>query len=208
MVPRAVARRPQPAVQRKQARLDARARPVADRVEARLVDLLARVAEAGAVRVDQARIDRLQLGPGEAEALERPRTMVGEEHVGALDQAAQDGARLGRLQVDRQAALAAVVGQEAVLVVVHRHARDVVAAPVQVALDRLELDHLCAVVGERRAHRWHHDHRGRLEHADTRKQACFLRRQRHASTLLWNPQGNAFPQCGASRNPLHSRVRK
>src|ERR1019366_1771016 len=102
-----VARRPQPALRGEQACLDARARPVADRVEARLVDLIARVAETGTMRVDQARIDRLQLGPAQTEALERLRAVIGEEHIGALDKAAKDIARLGRLQVDRQAALAA-----------------------------------------------------------------------------------------------------
>ena len=86
---------------------DAAARPERHAVVAAAARVGAAAPLAGAAGVDQARVDRPQIVPGEAQALARVVEEAGEEDVGAGDQPVEQRAALGLAQVDAEAALVA-----------------------------------------------------------------------------------------------------
>jgi hypothetical protein len=86
---------------------------------------------------------------------------------GALDEARRMSRDSLAFRSSERLRLPRLSWEEAVLVVVQRHARDLVAEPVQVAFEWLDLDDLRAKVGERRADRRHHHHRCRFDDANT-----------------------------------------
>jgi hypothetical protein len=86
---------------------------------------------------------------------------VGDEHVRALDESAQDGAALGLAQIEREPTLAAVVDDPAVVVRALGHAGAAGAVSVEIAVGRLDLDDVGPEIGEdRRRHRARDEARG------------------------------------------------
>jgi len=108
----------------------------------------ARLAVARGGDIDEPGVDGRHALPVEAEARHHARAEVLDEDVGALDQAPGDRLALGALEIEREAPLVAVRGEEedahAVLVEV---ASGPVALP-EPAARRLDLDHVGAEVGE------------------------------------------------------------
>jgi hypothetical protein len=133
---------------RRQRHADAGARPEGADVVGRPVAIGSARAVAGEVAVDEAAVDRVDAGEIETDTRQRAHAQVRDQHVGALDQACRDGAAFGVLEIDGDAALAAIVELE------RRIDRHVDAGRVQeqsahrIAGRRLELDHLGAPVGE------------------------------------------------------------
>jgi hypothetical protein len=114
---------------------------------------------AGDRDMDQPRVQPDQPGVGQAEPLRRGRREVLQQHVAAADQALEDRLALRRLQVQGQAALAAVGAEEIGSAPVH-HRRP---AAVLVAGEVLDLDHLGAEVGEELAAGWAGQHAAEVE---------------------------------------------
>ena len=113
--------------------------------------------------VDQARMARLQVGVGDAQALGHAGTEVMHQHVGGGQAALQRGAPLGALEVEHQAVLAAIHPQKRAALGGQR--RRVLAQVV--AVRRLDLEHLSALVGEQRAAVRSGDVGAQVEHAHT-----------------------------------------
>ena len=138
--------------------LQPRARPPGGGVVAGLLRLGPGLAEARRVRVHETRIQGLEVAPGEPEIRQHAQRVVGDEHVGLPHQTEQDLARLGVLQVEGDAALAAAGQQPAVVLLALRERRHLVEVAVRVpGLGRLDLHHVGAEVG-------HHRRRGGAEH--------------------------------------------
>ena len=115
--------------------------------------------------VDQPRIDLLQmLGPQPALA-HRARREVLDHHVGRLQQLHQHRPALGRVGIEREALLVAVeVAEEA--------AAEALQLARAVAVDRLDLDHLGAEVGQDHAAGRTEDGVGELDDADALEGRC------------------------------------
>ena len=117
----------------------------------RVVDALARIrpafADAADRDIDQARMEGAQCWLAEAEALHRAGPEVLYQHVGACDQLAHDLCSLRPLEVERQRPLAPVRGDEQGREF-PRGAYRLPAVAGNVATERLDLDHLRALVGE------------------------------------------------------------
>ena len=77
---------------------------------------------------------------------------VDDQDIGPLDQPPQNALRLGRLQIERQSALVAIVEVPGIVVLGARLRRDLVSYPPGIAGRRFDLDHVGAEVGQ--------DHRG------------------------------------------------
>jgi hypothetical protein len=121
------------------------------------------LAEAGAHRIDDARIDFLAVLVAQAQALHDAGTEVVGDHVGVGDQRLHQVHLCRVAQVDFHAALVAVQAAEDRVVLAGNRVEGR-AAQVARAL-ALDLDHVGAVVGEHlRAHRPHHD-LGEIDHA-------------------------------------------
>ena len=88
------------------------AHALGDLVEARTVGIGAVLAEAGQAHVDEPRIDRAQRLVVDAEPLLHVGPVVLDQHVGGGRQLLQDRDALGRLEVERDAALVAVQVEE------------------------------------------------------------------------------------------------
>jgi hypothetical protein len=120
-------------------------------VERRIAALGALGPVAGRVRVDQARVARAQVVRAEAEPVGDALAEVLHEHVGDRGEPVHDLARLGLLEIEREALLVAVVRLE-VEVQLGLLARDRDDPTARVAAFLvLELDHLGAEVAEHRA---------------------------------------------------------
>ena len=83
-----------------------------------------------------------------------------EQHVGAGDELEQDRSALVRAQVELNAALAAIVGDEIRTVLLAAKGPERIAA-----LRMLDLDHLRAEVGQHHARKRSRDHGAQLDHA-------------------------------------------
>ncbi len=109
------------------------------------------------------------IGP-EAEPLHGARPEVLHQHVGLRHQLGQNLAADVALDVDRQRALATVRGDEQrreLTGLVDRGA----AAARDVAADRLDLEHVGALVGEEHRRERSRHHAGQIQHADVFKWA-------------------------------------
>ena len=135
-------------------RLGNSAQRLRHRIRARQIRVRSLRPIAGDRHIHQPRIDAAQLLVAEAVLLGRTRTEVLSEYLGTRDQLVQYLAPLLRLQVERDALHAAVVGFE----VGARHTgQHGAAARIVAALGHLDLDHLGAEIGHQ-----HVGHRARL----------------------------------------------
>ena len=114
-----------------------------DLVEARPIAVGTVLAEARQAHIDEARIDLAQRLVVEAEPVLHVGPVVLDQHVGAGRQLLQDGDAVGRLEVERDAALVAMQVEEVGTVARAAHHRVLVAL-----LRHLDLDHVGAPVGE------------------------------------------------------------
>ena len=116
-------------------------------IERGAVAIRAVLAEAGDRAVDDARLPRARLRVADAELVDGADAQVLEHDVGAIEQPEEDRLALGMLQIERDALLVAIqVDEVGRLVAVERRppgARDL-------AVERLDLDDLRAVVAEHR----------------------------------------------------------
>ena len=142
-----------------------------ERLDHRVVHALVCVgpglAEAADRDVDDVRTELPHGVLAQAHALDRAGTEVLDEHVAARDQPPQRVETGRRLEVDRERALAAVRGEE-------RRARArAVRAQVahEVALERLHLDHVRALIREHHRRDRTRDHAGQVEDADAFERA-------------------------------------
>ncbi|MNE29744.1 hypothetical protein D3C80_1232350 [compost metagenome] len=101
------------------------------------------LAKAADRAIDQARVDRRQLGIAHPQALGDARAEAFDQHIGGRNQLVHDAQVLWRTQVQRQRTLAAVGHQEHSGKLLAGHAASRVTA-----LGRLDLDHFGAQVGE------------------------------------------------------------
>jgi hypothetical protein len=113
--------------------------------------------------------------PSRAREIER---RISHEHVGALDEAAEHGAPLGLSQVERDAALRAVVDDPPVVVRALGHAGSAQPAAIQIPVGRLDLDDLGPEVGQDGSGHGAGDIARRVDHA----QAVEERSVAHPST--------------------------
>ncbi len=146
------------------------ARPLDDVVEGRAVGKGPVLAVAMRGAIDEARVDLAQLFVGEAEPRHRLRAHVVHQNV-ALPHQRQEGlCRFRLLQIERQRALVAVEVQEHMAhLAVPRRA----GIAHDVALGRLDLDHLGAEIAhDLRRQRPEHDRR-QIDHLDPSERAGF-----------------------------------
>ena len=108
-------------------------------VHRRIVAIEALLAVAGALRIDEARVDLVHRLDAEAEPLRHAGREVLHQHVGALDHLDQQVAPLRVLQVERDRALVGVEHRER-----KRRAADHAAPAQMLAALRLDLDHVGA----------------------------------------------------------------
>ncbi len=141
------------------------ARPPGGRVEARLVGLRAGLAIAGERRIDQPFVQRTQILIGDAEPPPHRRRVVGDEHIGAPDQAIKDRASGSAAQIERQALLVARVENEGGVERPLRHRHGASAIGVAHA-GRLDLDDLGAEIRHHRCRRRPGDKAGAVDHLE------------------------------------------
>ena len=129
------------------------------RVEHRLGGKRTVEAEAGDGDEDELRVQRAQRLGVEAEARDRAGTEVLDEHIGRGGEPLQRRDAAGRLQVEHDRALVAVVVQE--------RGGEPAAPPRDmagvVARRRLDLDHVGALVGQDHGGQRSRDHRGEID---------------------------------------------
>ena len=126
------------------------------------VGTLARIAQR--VGVDDRGIDLLQILVAQAQPLDRLRPAVVDEEVGRPDHVLQHGAGGGLLEIEAERALVAVgrhVDRPHALVAPHRAARHA----QQIALRRLDLDHVGAHVGQMLRGERPQQHGRQIDHA-------------------------------------------
>ncbi len=128
------------------------------------------LAESADVAADQPRVHRLQAVVRITEAIEHAGTEVADEHVGAADQRVEGAPAERRAQIDREAALVAVVAAEMRAVEAAAEAAEGVAA-VRV----LDLDDVGAEVGEHHPGQRPGDHGRQLDDPDAGKRRRHLR---------------------------------
>ena len=147
---------------------DAGPEPERQGVVGALVGVGATLALPGARDVDDVGVVRPDVLGLDAELLAHPRQLVGQEDVRRAGELVEDLEALGGGEVEGQAALAAVrVLEQCVDVAGDRHhARGGQAAHGVAALDRLDLDHVGAPVGQERRGRRHEGVLGHFEDAD------------------------------------------
>src|SRR5690349_17469987 len=119
--------------------------------------------------VDEPRIAFMQGGIREAELVQRAWPEVLGQHIAALEEAQDQVAALGVLEVDGEALLVAVEDRE-------EAGAGMFETPRVVAFQRLDFDHFGAEIGEHQATRGAHHHVRELDNAHTLK-------QRHG--ILW-----------------------
>ncbi len=137
-----------------------RARPIGVAVEAGLVGLLALFAVAGERRIDQPRIERRKLRPGDAEPAAHRRRKIGDEDVGFHGEPVQHRLAFRLREVERQAALVAGFQEPGEIVLAARIARQVRQIAIGIArARRLDLDDAGAEI------RQHGRGRGRSDEA-------------------------------------------
>ena len=129
------------------------------RLDQQIVRLLLReraaLAVAGDVADNELRVPRREIGMAQAEPCRGTRREVLQQHIGAVDQPIQHLRRVGMLQVQRDAALAAIEPDEEAGLAMH----EAVVATREIALaGALHLDYVGAEVGQvaaadRRRHR-------------------------------------------------------
>ena len=158
---------------------EARARPERDGVVAARLGVGALRALAVSARVDQARIDREQVGRFDAELPAHLRQLIGDEHVGPGDEPLEHGPALGVLQVQADVALVAVHLLDEEVEVAGLHHDPLLHHRAQgIALGPLDLHHVRAPVGEHGRPRRHEALLGDLEHPHSRQHIG------HGSSLL------------------------
>ena len=134
------------------------ARPIGVAVEAGLVGFLALFAVAGERRIDQAIVERRQLGKGQSEPLAHRRREIGDEDVGLGHETAQHrlSFRLGK--IERQAPLVAGLQHPRIIVLAGRVSRQIRQVPIGIAeARRFDLDDVGAEI------RQHGGGRGRCD---------------------------------------------
>src|SRR5947208_9667225 len=107
MIAGAAGELPERALGREEARLEPRARPVDNRVVARLLRLRPRLAEPRGARVDKARVERREVLPAELELLEGGGAEVRQEDIGGAGQPVEDRDAVEIFQIERDAPLRA-----------------------------------------------------------------------------------------------------
>ena len=123
--------------------------------------------------MDQARETLLQhVGVAEAPVLHRAGLEVLDQHVGLREQAQQHRAALGLADIERDRALVAVDADEIARIAVLERRPPVARL---VALRRLDLDHLGAVVGQDHGGVGAAEHAGEVDHPDAGQRARGLR---------------------------------
>jgi hypothetical protein len=140
-----------------------------DVVVGRAPAIRALVAIAGDMAVDQCGVLRRQGRVVQAEPVGRRRAQRMQQHIGATEQALQHGPTLRALEVDHDAALAAVAGHEEGA---HAWRAAWPDRAREVAFGRLELDHLGTHVAQILAGQRAEDHRGDLQHPDAFERSC------------------------------------
>ena len=151
-------------------------------------------------RVDEPGVTTRQLVGIEAGALQRPRPHVGQEDVGRLEQAVEDGETLLLPDVEREGALPPV-GQRQGQVDATLLRADPLGgqAPVRIPLRGLDVHHLCAPVGQQGPRDRDEDPLGQLDDPDPLEGLL----GHHAATL--NPGGvkgrrpGSHDRCGTGR---------
>ena len=196
----------------------ARARPERDGVVAARLGVGALRALSVSARVDEARIDRAQIGGLDAQLAAHLRELVGDEHVGPRDEPLEHGPAVRVLQIQTDVALVAVhLLDEEVEVAGLRDEALLHHRAQPVALGPLDLHHVGAPVGEHGRGRRHEALLGDLEHAHTREHighGVLLRRDRAGRELVpverWKvvlSRGGAWVALGMRRCSMPSAER-
>src|SRR5713101_480706 len=118
----------------------AAARPIGGDVKARKAGVRPLFAKTRQVGIDEAGVPWRDVLVFEAELLTRRVRGVDDQHIGPLDHPPQDFRRAGRLQVDGDATLVAVVQVPLIRLPRDWLWRDLVRDPPELALRRLDLD--------------------------------------------------------------------
>src|SRR5258706_6553048 len=129
-------------------RQQAAARPVRSDIEAGQIGVRPLLAEAGDVRIDEARVQGRNVVVFELQAPARRVRRIEDEDVGPLDQPLDHRSGGRRLEIERYAALVAVGEVPGIRLLRHRLRRHVVRPAPEVAGGGLDLDHVGAEVGE------------------------------------------------------------
>ena len=143
-----------------------------------------RIAEAAHGGIDQAGVELGQALVGQTQALHRAGAEILHQHIGLLDQAADDGLAGRGLEVDGNALLVAVdalvVTAEVTCLVVGKVRR---RAAGHVAPGRLHLDHLGALVGKQHGAEGSGQHLRQVDHPQSGQRAPALGAQLSAQWL-------------------------
>ena len=144
-------------------RHDVEGRPVGIGTRART-----RIAESAHGGIDQARVELGQAFVGQSQALHGAGAEILHQHIGLLDQAADDGLAGCGLQIDGNALLVAVdalvVAAEMTRLVVGEVRR---GAAGQIAAGRFHLDHLGTLVGKQHGAERSGEHLREIDHAQS-----------------------------------------
>ncbi len=164
------------------------------------------VAEPGDREHHEPRVQLVQPADREAEPIENPRPEVLQEHVGPLDESAQQILALGRLEVGSDGLLVAVAGQEVRRhrVVVRAEKRRSPGAAVVAGDGALHLDHPGAEVAEHHRRVRAGQRPGQIDDDDVLEGSGHVRhrmRRPRAPTLpaRWPPYAPYCPLYGATR---------
>ena len=137
------------------------AHPLGDLIEAGAVDIGSILSEAGNAGQDDLRVDLGELGIVDTEPLLDVGTEVLDDHIGPLDQFAEDGQAFRILQVQGQAALVALQ-----VLKVRRVAGRPESAVGLHAFGRLDLDDVGAPIAQLPRRRWPGTHTGDVQDLD------------------------------------------
>ena len=147
-----------------------RARPVGGGVEAGLLGLRPCLAIGRERRIDQPRVEVRDILVSRAKLAPHRERHVGDEDVGLLHQPAQHLVAALGFQVEREAALVAVIEDPGVVAVHPRRAGPRVQGAIKVTFaGRLDLDHVGAEVGEDRRCRRRRDEARAIDHSQSGK---------------------------------------
>ena len=119
-----------------------------EEVLARPIAVRAVLAVAGDLGVDQARVDRVQLLPADAEPLGRADAVVLDEDVARPDKIEDGGETVRMLEVERDRALVPVEAEEGRRLAADPERPEPVRPVVLAGARRLELDDVCSEIAE------------------------------------------------------------